>query len=286
MPDSASVHCLHFYATELKTSLLFLRSFGDFAIALGVIAQSKDQQSKYRFLASIHLQPLYQALIARYTHLDLGLEFVDFQIRNKILGAFTNKHLLDAHSLLELKMLKKVVDAEALQSNVLFEQKRRQWLIRPLMNSNGYIHTSGNIYSSYARHFNVSEEHLLFSQTQTDPAVRKRVMIFPESRKRVKQLSQETVMQLIEGQTSLGNVPELAFFKHKPYDVSVNVNLHDSFTDLLDLIHEYDEIITADSLPAHLAQLMRKPHQIYYPKAIDREWITPYSKAHQTAKVF
>jgi ADP-heptose:LPS heptosyltransferase len=60
--------------------------------------------------------------------------------------------------------------------------------------------------------------------------------------------------------------------------VPVKVHLHDSFDDLLALIDQADEIITADSLPAHLAQLFAKPHVIYYAKDVDYEWVTPYAR--------
>lgn len=270
----------------MKKSLLFLRSFGDFTIALGVISKSKSTSSAYRLIASVHLEPLFHALTQHIPTLQLKVEFVDVGIRNKILGAFTNKFLINTESLSELRRLKDVVDELARDSEVMFEQSRRQWIIRILMPSQGCIHAHGNIYDSYSNHFNVDENELIFQAPSSSNRSQSKVIIFPESRKPTKQLGPATVDCLIRELKSEGKSPELAFYKTQPYSADAKVNLHDSFSDLLELIQSADEVVTADSLPGHLAQLMEKPHRVYYPRSIDSEWVTPYSKRNQTALVF
>ena len=43
-----------------------------------------------------------------------------------------------------------------------------------------------------------------------------------------------------------------------------------------------DEVVTADSLPAHLSQLLEQPHHIVYRKQPDAQWLTPFARQHQS----
>jgi ADP-heptose:LPS heptosyltransferase len=42
------------------------------------------------------------------------------------------------------------------------------------------------------------------------------------------------------------------------------------------LIQRADLVVTADSLPAHLSQLLYRPHFVYYAHKPNPEWMTPY----------
>ena len=266
----------------MKNSLLFLRSFGDFVIALSVISKS-NSTSSYRFIASVHLEPLYKAIRKKFPDLPIQVEFHDFHIRKKILGAFTNKHLLDLHSFKELKQLAGLVKELSADSIVYLEQQRRLWLTNLFMPKHNFIHANGNIYASYGAQFDVTIPSLFFATGLPSP---KKIMIFPESRKPDKAFSPAFVQDLVNKYQHEEVEVSVAFFKQEPYPVKAKVVFHDSFDDLLELVETADEILTADSLPAHLAQLMTKPHRVYYPKAVDEEWVTPYCKANQTFGIF
>jgi ADP-heptose:LPS heptosyltransferase len=258
----------------LKNSLIFLRSFGDFIIALSVLSKAKDLSS-FQFIASKHLEPLYKALLKRFHRFPVDVVFNDFHIKHKILGIYTNKHLLHTNNIKEIGALKKTIDELSTKGTVFVEQRRRHVLTSTMMSKHHYVHESGNVYDSYLSLFQVDHDEMFYAPVLNK--VRK-VLIFPESRKPSKALSAATVLALIKQLQAKQLEVELAFFRSQPYEVPVKVHLHDSFDDLLTLIDQADEIITADSLPAHLAQLFAKPHVIYYAKEVDYEWVTPYAR--------
>jgi ADP-heptose:LPS heptosyltransferase len=68
-----------------------------------------------------------------------------------------------------------------------------------------------------------------------------------------------------------------AFFKNIQTVPVGKVATHDSFTDLIRLIQAADLVITADSLPAHLSQLLHRPHFVCYEGMPNPEWLTPYA---------
>jgi ADP-heptose:LPS heptosyltransferase len=143
------------------------------------------------------------------------------------------------------------------------------------MSQHQYVHNIGNVYDSYLSLFKVEHDEMYYEPALND--IRK-VIIFPESRKPAKAFSTTFVQKLIQQLQAKNLQVELAFFRSQPYEVPVKVHLHDSFDDLLALIDQADEIITADSLPAHLAQFFSKPHVVYYAKEVDFEWVTPYAR--------
>lgn len=261
----------------MKNSLLFLRSFGDFVIALSVLSKS-NAHATCRFIASDHLEPLYKAILNRLPNLSIKVEFEHLFIRRKILGVFTNKHLLDLHSLKELRILKELTNNLAVESTVFLEQERRLWLISLFMHKPHFIHGKGNIYDSYCKQFDVAPQSLLFNASLVPS---KKVIIFPESRKPSKAFTPGFVQLLVQQYKDKKIDVEVAFFRKQPYPLDATVKIHDAFDDLLHLIETADEVLTADSLPAHLAQLLSKPHKVLYPKAVDLEWLTPYCSANQ-----
>jgi ADP-heptose:LPS heptosyltransferase len=69
-----------------------------------------------------------------------------------------------------------------------------------------------------------------------------------------------------------------AFFKNIHLVPVGKLSTHDSFADLIRLIQAADLVITADSLPAHLSQLLHRPHFVYYDGKPNPEWVTPYAR--------
>ena len=92
----------------MKKAIVFLRSFGDFTIAISVLRKSSSH-ADYVFYASVHLEPLYKDLKASLSDLDLNIQFIDFGIKKKIFGYFTNKHSIELHSFRELMKLRRWV---------------------------------------------------------------------------------------------------------------------------------------------------------------------------------
>ena len=286
----------------MKKAIVFLRSFGDFTIAISVLRNSRFY-ADHVFYASVHLEPLYNDLKAALPDIELNIQFIDFGIRKKIFGYFTNKHSIELHSFRELMKLKKWLREEGLKVEgfrglgmkgeglgvegfkglgssgiqLFFEQRRKQWMIAPFLGSTyPYVHQkSRNIYDSYFAHFGVAQEMLDFQVTPT--AIHK-ILVLPESRKKSKSFQPSFIHELASSLTKQGFDVTTAFFKNIQTVPEGKVATHDSFADLISLIQAADLVITADSLPAHLSQLLHRPHFVCYEGAPNPEWMTPYSR--------
>jgi hypothetical protein len=266
-----------------KPILLFLRSFGDFTIAIAVLKRA-DAPLPFRLVVSHHLKPLYEAIMEKLPGLRHPVEFIDFDIRNKILGYFTNRHALAPHSFKELRNLKRFIQQQGKNQEIFFERREKLWLIAPMVGFNRpTLHSQGNVYASYCDQLHVSYRELSFEPcTQTA----RKVLIMPESRKKQKELPPSLVCRLATDLIYEGHEVTTAFFRASPYVVPGNTATHHSFTDLINLILDADELITADSLPAHLAQLEQKPHKVYYRGKPDPDWFTPYVAKYKSYACF
>ena len=259
----------------MKKAIVFLRSFGDFTIAISVLRKSSSH-ADYVFYASVHLEPLYNDLKAALPDIDLNIQFIDFGIKKKIFGYFTNKHSVELHSFRELMNLRKWLSGMK-DEELYFEQRRKQWMIAPFMcKTFPYIHKkSRNIYDSYLAHFGVAPQMLAFQQSLT--AFHK-ILVLPESRKKSKSFQPTFIHALASSLIKQGLDVTTAFFKNIQTVPVGKVATHDSFADLINLIRAADLVITADSLPAHLSQLLHRPHFVVYDGNSNPEWMTPYSR--------
>jgi hypothetical protein len=259
----------------MKKAIVFLRSFGDFTIAISVLRNSRFY-ADHVFYASVHLEPLYNDLKAALPDIELNIQFIDFGIRKKIFGYFTNKHSIELHSFRELMKLKKWLSGMK-DEELYFEQRRKQWMIAPFMcKTFPYIHKkSRNIYDSYLAHFGVAPQMLAFQESPT--AIHK-ILVLPESRKKSKSFQPSFIHELASSLTKQGFDVTTAFFKNIQTVPEGKVATHDSFADLISLIQAADLVITADSLPAHLSQLLHRPHFVCYEGNPNTEWLTPYAR--------
>jgi ADP-heptose:LPS heptosyltransferase len=160
---------------------------------------------------------------------------------------------------------------------LFFEQRRKQWMIAPFLGGSfPYIHKkSRNIYDSYLTHFGVAPEMLAF---QESPTAIQKILVLPESRKKSKSFQPIFIHALAFSLIKQGLDVTTAFFKNIQTVPEGKVATHDSFADLSRLIQAADLVITADSLPAHLSQLLHRPHFVCYEGAPNPEWMTPYSR--------
>jgi len=267
----------------MKKAIVFLRSFGDFTIAISVLRKSASLQD-HVFYASVHFEPLYKDLKAALPDIQLNIQFIDFGIRKKIFGYFTNKHSVELHSFRELMNLRRWLRGEGFKDlgssgiQLFFEQRRKQWVIAPFLGRTyPYIHQkSKNIYDSYLAHFGVAPESLAFSIPSSN-AIHK-ILVLPESRKKSKSFQPSFIHELASSLTKRGFDVTTAFFKNIQTVTAGKVATHDSFADLIGLIQSADLVITADSLPAHLSQLLHRPHFVCYDGKPNPEWMTPYAR--------
>ena len=277
----------------MKKAIVFLRSFGDFTIAISVLRKSTILEG-YVFYASKHLEPLYIDLKNSLPDIDLNIHFIDLEIKKKIFGFFTNKHSIELHSFRELMNLRQWVRDEGLKvkgltglgveefrgldgggTQLFFEQRRKQWMIAPFLGGTfPYIHRkSRNIYDSYLAHFGVTLEMLAF---QLPPKPMHNILVLPESRKKSKSFQSSFINELASSLFKQGFDVTTAFFKNIQTVAAGKVAIHVAFADLISLIQQADLVVTADSLPAHLSQLLDRPHFVYYDHKSNPEWMTPY----------
>jgi ADP-heptose:LPS heptosyltransferase len=266
-----------------KPIILLLRSFGDFVIAIAVLRRSSLADS-YRLIASIHLEPLYRSMQEVSPDLNLHISFVNIGIKHKILGLFTYRHFFDPHSVKELLQLNHLLKVQRGNQEIYFEQKKRLWLINFFTRKKSYpIHTKGNVYQSYCDRFNVVAEDMIL---KTDRSDHQKILILPESRLPRKEIPQGKVIDLIHSHIEKKQEVTTAFFQKQPYSVPGKAAVHLYFSELIKLIMEADFIITADSLPAHLAQFLNKPHHICYRNSPSYSWMTPFVSHFQQYSTF
>ena len=62
--------------------------------------------------------------------------------------------------------------------------------------------------------------------------------------------------------------------------------VYSNFKMLIQLIQEAELILGADSLPIHLAYLLKKPHYILYPIGYPQLFMTPYAQINNRFGTF
>jgi ADP-heptose:LPS heptosyltransferase len=299
--------------------LFLLRAYGDFVILLQALLES-PQKNKYSLIASKHLQPLYQELALVINVSSIQIQFIDFGITNTQLSLFTNKHLLSLNMLNELKQIKNFVKQNPNQEGQDYiEQDKRIGLFNAItgIHFNSIISIEP-VYISYARFFensgikkeinkeegkaeNIQENKLANtkenkeSETSNNNLNSKKVLLFPDTRQAKKNIPRSLIDKLENEIASKGYTLEIAYFKQVP-DIANTINdmitsnsnkvVYANFKTLIQLIQEAELILGADSLPIHIAYLLKKPHYILYPNGYPQLFMTPYAQINNRFGTF
>jgi hypothetical protein len=296
--------------------LFLLRAYGDFVILLQALLES-PQKNKYSLIASKHLQPLYQELALVINISNIQIEFIDFGIANTQLSLFTNKHLLSLNTLKELKQIKNFVKQNPnKEGQDYIEQDKRIDLFNAItgLNFNSIISTDF-VYSTCAKFFENSpikkeiskeegkveynvENIQVSKETETLNNIKlnsKKVLLFPDTRQAKKNIPISLITKLENEMAVKGYTLEIAYFKQAP-DIATNYNnesalnsnkvVYANFTTLIQLIRDAELILGADSLPIHLAYLLKKPHYILYPNGYPQLFMTPYAQINNRFGTF
>lgn len=262
-------------------TLFLLRSFGDFVIALHT-AHALHPVRPVRLVASAHLQGIYKAMLPHLNRQSVSIDFVDIGIQHHLFAAFTNRYLFTPTCYHELraftKLLNSPVAKHAFTGDLFLEQSARVTLVKWATGHNfKFVHQTGNIYNAYRIFFSgrvmVVAEELVTGDSF--PPLQK-ILVFPDSRLDRKALPPEVIYRLEKGLTEAGKDIQTLRFGQQ----------YKNFEELIIFIQSADYIISSDSLPAHLAQLLNKPHAILYAKHINSAWITPYAKTFNTGFLF
>jgi len=296
--------------------LFLLRAYGDFVILLQALLES-PQKNKYSLIASKHLQPLYQELALVFDLSSIQIQFVDFGITNTQLNLFTNKHLLSLNTLNELKQIKNFVKQNPnTEGQDYLEQDKRIGLFNAItgLSFNSIISTEP-VYISYAKFFENSAikkeiskeeekaenkaENLKNKESESlynNKLNSKKVLLFPDTRQAKKNIPSSLINKLENEIASKGYTLEIAYFKQVP-EIATTINekgasgknnkvLYANFKKLIQLIMDAELILGADSLPIHLAYLLKKPHYILYPNGYPQLFMTPYAQINNRFGTF
>ena len=277
--------------------LFLLRAYGDFVILLQALLES-PQKNKYSLIASKHLQPLYQELALVINLSSIQIQFIDFGITNTQLSLFTNKHILSLNTLNELKQIKNFVKQNPNnQGTDYIEQDKRIGLFNAItgLDFNSIISTD-SVYSTYAKFFENKELQKEEGQVAENNKLNsKKVLLFPDTRQAKKNIPSSLINKLQNEIAAKGYTLEIAYFKQIPdiantfNDKSASNNnkvVYANFKTLIQLIMDAELILGADSLPIHLAYLLKKPHYILYPNGYPQLFMTPYAQINNRFGTF
>ena len=294
--------------------LFLLRAYGDFVILLQALIQS-PQKNKYTIIASKHLQPLYEELASVIDLTNIQIQFINFGITHTQLSLFTNKHLLSLNMLNELKEIKNFVKQNPnTEGTDYIEQDKRIGLFNTItgLSFNSIVSTEP-VYNSYAKFFENSaiKKEISKEEGEIDNNVEilkenkesetlnnnklntKKVLLFPDTRQAKKNIPSSLINKLENEMEAKGYTLEIAYFKEAP--TSTNANnassktkqvLYSNFKTLIQYIQEAELILGADSLPIHLAYLLKKPHYILYPNGYPQLFMTPYAQINNRFGTF
>jgi len=230
--------------------VFLLRAYGDFAIAVQALPSSDE------IVASLHLKPLYEALLCRGCFSPRAISFVDFGIIGSQLNLFTNRDFLRIDTFRQLSKIKKYISANPGYTDFV-EQSARLGLLNLLTGHSfqALFETGEPVYAAYG----LPVQGVI---KQGD-----KVLILPDARLQKREIPYSTLAQ-IEGRV-----------------VRFGID-YTNFEELIGLIQEADYIYAADSLPLHLAYLCRKPHYILYPEGGKLDFFTPDALASGSYSTF
>ncbi|RYZ97538.1 MAG: hypothetical protein EOP47_21440 [Sphingobacteriaceae bacterium] len=136
---------------------------------------------------------------------------------------------------------------------LLFTGAKLKW---PNIHENNYR----GKYELFSKYFLHNTKQEASSAIKSDSGYSK-VLIIPDSRIKVKSINEGLIDKII---AKFPNRINLALFGAAPAAVKPGVLFYTNFDQLIALVNEYDLIITAESLPYHLANYYNKPHFVIY----------------------
>ena len=264
-------------------SIVALRSYGDYVVLLSSIITSSSLHN-YKIYASEHLKKLHEAIF-KNNKIELDIEFIDFGIKFGIFPLFTNKHFFSKGSFKALGQLKLFLNNKFIKETIFLEQKKRSFFVNVFTgNKINYIHSgSSNIYTSYFNFFNGEQKtDTLFSRERIN---NKKILLFPDSRKKEKELPKELITKIKNGINNK-NIEIAKFGKNSSLKNNEGFVYYNNFSQLALLIQNSDFIISSDSLPLHMAYYFNTPHWVIYNNKVNTEWLTPYCMEHNTYSLF
>lgn len=128
----------------------------------------------------------------------------------------------------------------------------------------GFIREPGeNLYTAYSSKLGINPTTLLTPLTRRPASV----LILPESRQAVRNLSEETVARIVEVNRIAGVTSRIVRIRHPESAAPLMANEVAlwGLPALIDAVRSAEAIVSADSLPAHLAAYFMQPTFVFTP---------------------
>ncbi|RVU00928.1 hypothetical protein EOD41_09855 [Mucilaginibacter limnophilus] len=232
-----------------------IRSFGDFIITASVLKQHAFE--KVPVIIPQYLKNIYNAI-----HAD---DY--FDITGEI--SFTDQPaFFEMYKVRDMANLRRLI--RDLMTTIRSLSKANTYLLD--YSSNRMLYTgaklrwpskSENIYQAkhelLLQYFDLKSYRPVAEFTPLNSG-QKRILILPDSRIPSKRIN-EKLIELIINEFSNHKVHQALFTKNA---LPENVLAYNSFEQLLQLIADHDLVISAESLPYHLANFCNKPHFVVY----------------------
>ena len=266
----------------MKTIYLPLRSLGDFIITASVV---KDHfEAKIPVILPVYLNDIYNAISG---NLYFDVEgYLNFNNQPAFVELYKVKDLNNFRRLLEDigtvflgvdRQNRYLLDYSS--KRLLFTGAKMQW---PALKQNLYYAK----YLLYQRNGLLAESPFRnrLANTTENIAIRK-ILIIPESRIALKNIDPAVIRQLCLNLEAF--TIETAFFNRDGIP-QAELKTYSNFKELINLITEFDLVISAESLPYHLAYFLNIRHYVIYNESrhFNTTFMTPYMEARQSYTVF
>jgi hypothetical protein len=201
----------------------------------------------------------------------LSIEFIALGIQHGQLNFFTNKHLLSWGTWQQLSQLKAYIKANPNQEGIDYiEHDIRRSVFNCIVGHDyqAVVPEDANVYQSYADWLGLS-----VSNNTSNKIDNASVLIFPDARLKKKAISPAHIQRIVDNEINQNKQIKIAKFNNtNKAELS-----YSNFDELITLIKHAEFIYTADSLPAHIAQLLETPHSIVYSFNGVNRFCTPFA---------
>jgi hypothetical protein len=258
---------------QLKT-VVCLKAYGDLVIALSVIRSLRTcEYTRVKFLIGEHLVDLWNAL-----NVDYELEILSH-------GAADIPPIYDLRETGGLKGFQSLI---LIAGKMYARRAQNEVLIFPFFGWRERLFSLGsdvasvkpinNIYIDYflmlKGRFHFENEQFLFQGKG------RHIAIFPHGRKSTKTLPSKLLERIAKLTLECGLIPTVYILQGQEIVECTHGRVEKverSFNKMLDIINRSVGTVSADSLPAHLSEFMRRPVFVAAGNAGSRYWLPPHA---------
>lgn len=258
----------------LNRRYVCLKGYGDLVALISSLKHFYNvQQQRPKYLLSSHLQPLYAELSG-----DNDVIYIDssgelppmYSIREKGILAGIRSMLSIRGQLVDLcrQSDEHILDMVGARESFLF----REYQLCSVACG------QSNLYLSYAHFLGFDPSNFLLQNSLCSQLPAFEVGIFPNSRYRKKDMPPHVFFALVEAIRSFGAEPVLFLMDGQSLSFDHGfaarlVCVQRKFSSLIDAVNSVSSVVSVDSLPAHLGELLRRPVFVVTP--VDNRYFLP-----------